>query len=122
MHPILFQLPSLGITIPSYRACLLLAVLVCWAIGPRWVAALEGLDPWRGFGATVLLGVAAFAGARLHFVLTHWAEFSNRPLAALEFWSGGLHAGGGIVLLVAAAPLVLGWMGLPLPRFADGFV
>jgi phosphatidylglycerol---prolipoprotein diacylglyceryl transferase len=122
MHPILLEIPSLGITILSYRVCLLLAVLLCWLIGPRWVAALEGLDPWRVFRAMVLLGLAAFAGARLHFVLTHWGDFADRPLAALQFWSGGLHAGGGIVLLTVAAPFVLGWLRLPLGRFADGFV
>src|SRR5215470_3253278 len=122
MHPILFEVPSLGLTILSYRVCLLLAVLVCWVVGPRWVARLEGLDPWRVFGAMVLLGLAAFAGARLHFVLTHWSDFANRPLASLQVWSGGLHAGGGIILLTVAAPFVLGWLRLPLGRFADGFV
>jgi phosphatidylglycerol:prolipoprotein diacylglycerol transferase len=122
MHPILLDVPSLGITILSYRVCLLLAVLVCWLIGPRWVATLEALDPWSVFRAMVLLGLAAFAGARLHFVLTRWGDFADRPLAALQFWSGGLHAGGGIVLLTAAAPFVLRWLGLPLARFADGFV
>jgi len=121
MHPVLIDIPSLGITILSYRVCLLLAVLVCWVVGPRWVAALEGLDPWRVFRAMVWLGVAAFAGARLHFVVTHWADFADRPLAALQFWSGGLHAGGGIVLLAVAAPFVLGRLRLPLGRFADGF-
>ena len=122
MHPILLDAPSLGITILSYRACLLVAVLVCWLIGPRWVARLEALDPWNVFRAMVLLGLAAFAGARLHFVLTHWGDFADRPLAALQFWSGGLHAGGGIVLLTVAAPFVLGWLRLPVARFADGFV
>jgi phosphatidylglycerol:prolipoprotein diacylglycerol transferase len=121
MHPVLIDIPSLGITILSYRVCLLLAVLVCWVIGPRWVAALEGLDPWRVFRAMVWLGVAAFAGARLHFVVSHWSDFADRPLAALQFWSGGLHAGGGIVLLAVAAPFVLGRLRLPLGRFADGF-
>ena len=121
MHPVLIDIPSLGITILSYRVCLLLAVLVCWVVGPRWVAALEGLEPWRVFRAMVWLGVAAFAGARLHFVVTHWADFADRPLAALQFWSGGLHAGGGIVLLAVAAPFVLGRLRLPLGRFADGF-
>src|SRR5215470_5684108 len=99
MHPVLLELPSLGITILSYRVCLLLAVLVCWLVGPRWVARLEGLDAWSVFRAMVLLGLAAFAGARLHFVLSHWGDFANRPWAGLEFWSGGLHAGGGIALL-----------------------
>ena len=121
MHPVLIDIPSLGITILSYRVCLLLAVLVCWVVGPRWVAALEGLEPWRVFRAMVWLGLAAFAGARLHFVVSHWSDFADRPLAVLQFWSGGLHAGGGIVLLAVAAPFVLGWLRLPLGRFADGF-
>jgi phosphatidylglycerol:prolipoprotein diacylglycerol transferase len=122
MHPILLETPSLGLTILSYRVCLLLAVLVCWLVGPRWVARLEGLDPWRVFGAMVLLGLATFAGARLQFVITHWSDFADRPLASLQFWSGGLHAGGAIILLAVAAPLVLGWLRLPLGRFADGFL
>ncbi len=122
MHPVLLDIPSLGITILSYRVCLLLAVLVCWAIGPRWVAALEGLDPWRVFRAMVLLAAAAFAGARIHFVASHWGDFADRPLAALQFWSGGLHAGGGIVLLTVATPFVLGWLRLPFGRFADGLM
>jgi phosphatidylglycerol---prolipoprotein diacylglyceryl transferase len=122
MHPTLLEVPSLGITLASYHACLLLAVIVCFAIGPRWVAALEGLDRRRVFRAMLLLGVAAFAGARFHFVLNQWASFAGHPVNALRIWSGGLHAGGGIVLLALAAPLALGWLGLPVGRFADGFV
>jgi phosphatidylglycerol:prolipoprotein diacylglycerol transferase len=70
----------------------------------------------------LLLGVAAFAGARLHFVLNNMADFADRPLTALRVWSGGLHAGGGIVLLALACPVVLRAFGMPLGRFADGFV
>ena len=122
MYPTLLEVPSLGITITSHNACLLLAVVVCFAIGPRWVAALEGLDPRRVFCAMVLLGLAAFAGARLHYVVNQWADFVDQPLAALRVWSGGLHAGGGIALLALAGPLALRWLGLPVGRFADGFV
>src|SRR5258708_12650624 len=114
MHPILLEIPSTGITILSYRACLLLAGLVCWVIGPRWVAALEGLDSRRVFSALVLLGVAAFVGARLQFVVTHWSDFADRPLAGLPFWSGGLHAAGGVFLLAPAGPPRFRWPGLPL--------
>ena len=122
MHPILLDLPSLGITVLSYRACLLAAVLACWLIGPRRMARLEGVPPWSVFRAMALLGVAAFAGARLHYVLTHLGDFADRPLAALQFWSGGLHAGGGIVLLALAAPFVLARLGLPPARSADALV
>lgn len=121
MHPTLLELPSLGITIASYHACILLAVVVCFAIGPRWVAALEGLDARQVLRAMLLVGVAVFVGARLHFVLNHWEDFADQPLTALRIWSGGLHAGGGIVALALATPLILSWLGLPAGRFADGF-
>jgi phosphatidylglycerol:prolipoprotein diacylglycerol transferase len=69
----------------------------------------------------LLIGLAVFAGARLHFILNHWEDFADQPLAALHVWSGGLHAGGGIVLLALGVPLILGRLGLPVGRFADGF-
>lgn len=121
MHPTLLELPSLGVTIASYHACILLAVIVCFAIGPRWLAALEGLDPRRVFRVMLVLALAAFAGGRLHFIVNQWSEFADQPLAALGVWSGGLHAGGAIVLLAVALPLTLGWLALPVGRFADGF-
>jgi len=121
MHPTLLELPSIGITIASYHACILLAVVVCFAIGPRWVAALEGLEARQVFQAMLLIGLAVFVGARLHFVLNHWEDFADRPLAALRIWSGGWHAGGGIVALALATPLILGRLAIPAGRFADGF-
>src|SRR5215470_603620 len=121
MHPTLLDVPSIGITIASYHACIALAVLVCFAIGPRWIAALAGLDSRQVFRAMLVLALAVFFGARLHFVLNHWEDFADQPLAALRIWSGGLHAGGGIVLLALAVPLTLRWFALPVGRFADGF-
>src|SRR5262245_9745678 len=102
MYPNLLEVPSLGIRLSSHNACLLLAVGGCFAVGPRWVAALEGIDSRRVFRAMLVLGVAAFAGARLHFVLNQWADFADWPLTALRVWSGGRDGGGGIVVLALA--------------------
>ena len=121
MHPTLLEVPSLGITIASYHACIALAVLVCFAIGPRWIAALAGLDSRQVLRAMLVLALAVFFGARLHFVLNHWEDFADQPLTALRVWSGGLHAGGGIALLALAVPLTLRWFAIPVGRFADGF-
>lgn len=121
MHPTL-ELPSWGIGMASYQACIALAAIVCFAIGPRWVARLEWLDARRVFLAMLLLAVAAFAGARLHFVLNQWPTFAAAPGTALHVWTGGLHAGGAILLLALALPPVLRWQELPLARFADAFV
>jgi phosphatidylglycerol:prolipoprotein diacylglycerol transferase len=122
MHPTLLDIPSAGITVASYHACILMAVIVCFAIGPRWIHALEGLDAGRVFRAMLWLGLAAFAGGRLHFVLSHLDNFADQPIDALRVWSGGMHAGGAIVALAVALPVTLRRMQLPLGRFADGFV
>ena len=120
MYPTLFEVPSLHLTIPAYNTMIVLAVVICDAIGPRWIAALEGLDRGRALRALLLVGAAAFVGGRLHFVLVRWADFAHRPLAALEVWSGGLHAGGALVMMALTAPFLLRWLQLPLARFADG--
>jgi len=122
MHPTLLDIPALGIAIPSYQACILLAVVVCFTIGPRWIAALGGFDARQVLCAMLLIAVAVFAGARLHFVVNHWQDFADQPLGALRIWSGGWHAGGGIIALAVATPLILHRLGLPAGRFADGFV
>jgi phosphatidylglycerol:prolipoprotein diacylglycerol transferase len=120
MHPTL-DWPALGLSMSAYRACIALAAATCLALGPYWVARLEWLDRRRVLHAMLVLAIAAFAGARLHFVLNQWPLFAAAPLTALQFWSGGLHAGGAILLLAVALPPVLRWRGLPPARFADAF-
>lgn len=122
MHPVLIDLPILGLSVRSYQAMLLLSVLMCIALGPLAVEGLEGLDRRRTRRALLTLGVVTLLGARLHFVMNHWPLFADRPLGALQLWSGGLHAGGGILLLAASAPFVVRLYGLPLGKFADGLV
>jgi phosphatidylglycerol:prolipoprotein diacylglycerol transferase len=120
VHPVLLEVPAFGLTVRSYHTLIGVAVLVCLWLGPRWLERLEGLEPRRTRRALLLCGLAVFAGSRLHFVLAHWDDFAGRRLDALAVWSGGLHAGGGIVLLALATPVVARRLALPLGRFADG--
>jgi phosphatidylglycerol:prolipoprotein diacylglycerol transferase len=121
MHPILLEIDRFDLVLRSYPTFILLAVITCLWVGPRMAARLEGLDPARVLRALLWIGVAVFAGARLHFVLTHWAMFSSRPLATLKVWSGGIHAGGAIVALGISAPFILRRFAIPIGKFADGF-
>jgi phosphatidylglycerol:prolipoprotein diacylglycerol transferase len=121
MYPELMHIEAIDLTIRSYPTLILIAAVVCIWIGPHWAARLEGLDARRLLRALLVINVFVFAGARLHFVVTHWSMFRTRPLEILEFWSGGIHAGGAIAGLVISAPLVLHHYGVPLAKFADGF-
>ena len=119
MYPTLVELGD--ITLRSYPVMILLAVITTIGLGPWWAARLEGLDPRRSFQALLWIGLGVFATARAHFVLTHLDLFSSRPLRAIAFWSGGIHAGGAIVGMVLFGPLVLRRFQIPVARFADGF-
>jgi phosphatidylglycerol:prolipoprotein diacylglycerol transferase len=113
----LLHLHVLGAEIPSHLAFLALAVVVCHWLGPRWAT---GIKPSTTRWVLVWLGVAAFAGGRLHFAVNAWpfASFSRNPVELLRFWEG-MHAGGALVGLVVAAPLVLRLYGITVGRFAD---
>jgi phosphatidylglycerol:prolipoprotein diacylglycerol transferase len=119
VYPKLIEFPSLHLALRSHTVLLILAILVCVWVGPRWAQALEGLDRHKTRRAILLLGVAALLAGRLHFLLNYWTIFSDRPLATLEFWRG-LHAPGAIIGVVVATPWILIRQGLPLGRFADG--
>jgi len=122
MHPILLQLDHPHVVVWSNQITLLAAIAVPLVLGPGMIARLEGLDARRVLHAQLWIGLAGLAGARAHFVLNQWPEFAGRPLAAFEIWRGGLHAGGGIIAVVLATPIVLHRLRLPIGRFADGLV
>jgi phosphatidylglycerol:prolipoprotein diacylglycerol transferase len=105
--------------IDSYQSAMLLAAVVAGALGWRAAARIEGIGRGRVLVAILLLGVAAFAGGRLHYVLTHPADFRARPFDVLALWGGGLHAPGAVAVLVLATPVVLGRLHVPLGKFAD---
>ena len=119
MLPVI-ELPF-GFAVRSYFAMLALATVVCWVIGPVWARRLDGIPPVATLRALALLGIAAFAGARLHHVAVNWPFFAVAPLAILRFWSG-LHAPGAIVGMVLAAPWVLRRPGIAVGRFVDALV
>ena len=120
MHPTLIDSGPLGITLPSYYVLLATAVVVCLWIGPQWAEALEGVDRRKTRRALLLLGLFAFGGGRLHYVVNQWHLFADRPFAALEPWSGSLHAGGAITSVALAAPVVFRRCALPIGKVADG--
>jgi phosphatidylglycerol:prolipoprotein diacylglycerol transferase len=120
MYRALFDLPSLGVLLRPADVFVLLAIGTVLILGPRWAAALEGVDSRATRRCLLVLAVITLVGGRLHFMLNYPQAFAGRPLAALKLWSGGLHIPGGIIALALAAPWVTRWFAVPLGRFADG--
>lgn len=122
MFPVLIEFPQLGLAIHSRGLMIVSAALFCHLVGPRWIEALEGIDRRKVSRVLLWLLPVAFLGARMHYVLSHWATYSDRPLATLIPWGRGMHAGGAILFLAIALPLLSYRLGIRLGKFADGFI
>jgi phosphatidylglycerol:prolipoprotein diacylglycerol transferase len=83
------------------------------------VAQLSGLDSHRFVVATLILLVPTLVGARLMFVLTHWATFARDMRRLWRRSEGGMAMYGGIILAVPLSLPLLTAMELPVGKFWD---
>ena len=96
-----------------------IALAVCYTLGP-WIARrMEGVAPWRFLVTLVGLGIAAAVGGRAHFVIANSAIYSGRWTAALAPGGGGLHAGGAVVFMTLAVFPLARLLGVRTPKLAD---
>jgi len=107
-----------GVRVWSYPA-LLYAGLVCGFYVVYAIAPHMGMRPDRAAAATLALFVPALAGARLWFVLDHWALYRSAPRRIWRHSEGGLALYGGLVLALVLSPPILAALGLPFASFWD---
>src|SRR5262249_46189857 len=107
MHPVLLELPGLGVRILSAPVLLVAGWAAALWLAPHFGERLHGIDAQASRRACVLLGVAALLGGRLMFVAGNPAAFAAAPWRALAIWEGGRNAGGAVAALLVAGPLVM---------------
>jgi phosphatidylglycerol:prolipoprotein diacylglycerol transferase len=78
----------------------------------RRAARRLGLDKERVFNVAFALLFVGIAGARVLYVVVHYAAYVKDPLSFLKIWDGGMSLYGGIL----AGALWLGWY---LPRHPE---
>jgi len=122
MYPILIASSDHHSVLWSNQALLAIALVLGCALGPLWMQRLEGIDARRARRALLLLVLATLFGGRLHFILNQWPLFQANPWSMLAIWRGGLHAGGAVIALMLALPLVMRHLELPIGKFADGLI
>ncbi len=137
MHPIVFEIPGLGLPIRSFGLMVAIGFLVgSWIVGK--LAARFGddpkEDPARYSRVLVWTVVGVIVGARLMYVIVEilrgsptGAGFREDPLSILYVWKGGLVMYGGLIgaaslgLLASKREKLRPWHALDLGLVA-GFV
>lgn len=93
--------------------------LVCGFYVMYAIAPSMHMRPDRAAAAALILFAPALAGARLWFVLDHWAIYRRAPRRIWRHAEGGLALYGGLVLALVFSPPVLTDLGLPFANFWD---
>jgi phosphatidylglycerol:prolipoprotein diacylglycerol transferase len=109
MYPVLFRIGSLEITSFGVMVALgaLLGILLL-----RREAGRSGLDTARITDAALVGVLGGLAGAKLLYVVEHWAE----PLTDTLLSRGGMSWFGGMTGGIIAGLIAVRWQGLPLMR------
>lgn len=120
MYRILTLWSDPHIWVSSYNVVMVLTVLICWRVAPRWAEKLDGIDPKFTSRAVPVIALAVFAGGHVHFLLYQWRFALDRAkFGAYDTLLLPIHAGGAIIALVLATPLALRRSGISLGRFGD---
>ncbi len=99
MHPELFTIPFLHVTIRSYGFMMLLGFIAALLLA-RYRSKKVGINPDHISNFAVLALITGVLGARLFYVIHNWDEFSDNPATAFAIWSGGLEFYGGLIAAV----------------------
>jgi prolipoprotein diacylglyceryltransferase len=114
MRRVLFSVR--GVPIWSYPALLYLGLVcgfyVMYAVGPSL-----GMHRTPAAVAALIMFAPAVAGARIWFVLDHWAIYRRDPRRIWRYSDGGMTLYGGLVLALVLSPVVVAALRLPFAAF-----
>ncbi len=118
MHPELFKLPFVDITVKSYGLMMVLGFLAAVLLIRRLSRHL-GDDPEHITNAALYSLIAGVVGARAFYVIHHYDEFRGRLGAIFALWHGGLELLGGVILAIVVISLYLKRRKLAVRRYLD---
>lgn len=117
MRRVLFS--ARGVPIWSYPTLLYVGLLcgfyVMYAVAPS-----VGMQRVSAAIATLIMFVPAIVGARIWFVLDHWAIYRHDLRRIWRHSDGGMTLYGGLVLTLVLSPVILAPLGLRFAAFWDG--
>ena len=118
MHPELFEIPFIELSVKSYGFMMVVGFLAAVTVIRRLSAKITP-DPQMITNAALYSLIGGVVGARIFFVIHYWEVFAKRPIEVFYIWQGGLELLGGVVLAIAVIVFYLYYHKLPLRRYLD---
>jgi len=99
MHPELFEIPFLHISVKSYGTLMVVGFLAAvWLM--RRMMKRVGQNPDTIANIAMYALICGIVGARVFYVIHYYHLFRNRPLEVLAVWQGGLELLGGVIAAI----------------------
>ncbi len=118
MHPKLFEIPFVHLTVPGYGLMMVVGFLLAvWVI--RRLSREITPDPQFITNAALYSLIAGVLGARLFFVVHYFYKFKGDLLSVFAIWRGGVELLGGVLLAIAVIFFYLWYHKLPVRRYLD---
>ncbi len=118
MHPELFEIPFIHVTIRGFGLMIVIGFLMgTWLVG-RLSRSITS-DPQHTTNIALYALVGGMIGARLFFVIHYFEKFKEHPLELFYIWQGGLEFYGGVVVAIPVIIVYLRRHKLPIRRTFD---
>jgi phosphatidylglycerol:prolipoprotein diacylglycerol transferase len=118
MHPILFKIPFLNITVWTYGFMMVVGFLAGLLVVRRLSRYLR-TDPQHITNAALYCLLAGLAGARAFYVIHYFEKFAGEPLSVFALWHGGLELLGGVIGAVTVILIYMWYYKLPKRQYFD---
>ncbi len=118
MHPELFEIPLIHVTLKSYGLMMVIGFLAA-VTAIRYLSRDITPDPQHITNAALYSLVAGVLGARLFYVIHHFDQYRGDLLSVFAIWQGGLELLGGVILAIAVIFFYLVYHKLPIREYLD---
>ncbi len=119
MHPELFEIPIIHLTIKSYGLMMVVGFLAAVTV-IRYLSRHFTRDPQHITNAALYSLIAGVLGARVFFVIHYFDQFRDRGLLNyFAIWNGGLELIGGVLLAIAVILFYIWYHRLPMRHYLD---
>ncbi|HNS21423.1 MAG TPA: prolipoprotein diacylglyceryl transferase [Sedimentisphaerales bacterium] len=118
MHPELFEIPIVHLTVKSYGFMMVVGFLAAVTV-IRHLSRHFTRDPMHITNAALYSLIAGVVGARIFFVIHYYDQFHRGWTDLFAIWNGGLELIGGVVLAIAVIVFYIRYHKLPMCHYLD---